>query len=264
VIGPKPPSSERTPAFADERTPGEQETGLPQLGRGTRDQLADAATAASGLREDLSTIVHDLKNPLGVILLEAQALGQRLGRAAPSVHHSLERITMNAMYVERLASWLLDLAASEEGKLDLRLERVDLAVLVRSTVERAVASFDRPRVVVDVRRPLSVRGDAMRLERVVANLLDNALKHGPRDLQVTVRLDERDNDACVSVIDHGPGLAPDEVAACFERYRRGARSEGHGLGLYISRKIIEAHRGRIGVQTTCGKGARFYFVLPLN
>jgi signal transduction histidine kinase len=234
------------------------------VAKGTRDDLDPQARASHGLREDLSAIVHDLKNPLGVIVLEAQALEQRLGRAAESVHHSLERIAMNAMYVERLVSWLLDLAATDEGKLQLRLERVDLAVLVRSTVERAVPSADRGRVFIDVRRTLSVRGDAMRLERVVANLVDNALKHGPRDLPVTVRLDERAGDACVSVIDQGAGLAPEDVNTCFERYHRGARSEGHGLGLYLSRKIIEAHRGRIGVQTTRGKGARFYFVLPLH
>jgi signal transduction histidine kinase len=242
----------------------ERQTDAPVLAKGTRKDLSKQATSAS-LREDLSTIAHDLKNPLGVIVLEVQALESRMGRAVPAVHHGLERIAQNAMFVERLLSGLLDLVASEEGELELRVERVDLPILLRETLDRAVASMDRPRVMLDIRDNLAVTGDSMRLERVVANLLDNALKYGSREAPVTVRLDRRAGSACISVIDSGPGLQPHEIETCFERFHRGDRgSPGHGLGLYIARRIVEAHKGRIGVQTAPGKGARFYVLLPLD
>jgi signal transduction histidine kinase len=80
---------------------------------------------------------------------------------------------------------------------------------------------------------------------------------------VTVRLEIHRRVARISVIDGGPGLTAEECRAVFERYRRGSR-DGHGLGLYISRRIVEAHGGRIGVASTPGKGCRFYFELPLG
>ena len=81
---------------------------------------------------------------------------------------------------------------------------------------------------------------------------------------MTVRLDARGTMACVSVIDHGPGLTPDESRVMFERYRRGSTTQqGYGLGLYTSRRIVEAHRGRIGIASQPGRGSRFFFELPL-
>ena len=242
---------------------GESEPQVPVFAKGTREDLSKQAGTAS-LREDLSAIAHDLKNPLGVIVLEIQALESRLGRAVPAVHHGLERIAQNAMFVERLLSGLLDLVASDEGELQLRVEHVDLPVMLRETLDRAVSSVDRSRVLLDIRETLAVTGDSMRLERVVANLVDNALKHASREAPVTVRLDRRAGCACISVIDSGPGLQPHEVETCFERFHRDRASQGHGLGLYIARKIVEAHKGRIGVQTAQGKGARFYVMLPLD
>jgi signal transduction histidine kinase len=252
------PASSAAPATAEPAQPG----GVPYVARGTRD-LEQQARLARHLRDDLSAIAHDLKNPLGVILLEVNALEQRLGHAAPAVHHGLERIAQNTQFVERLVSGLLDLVSSDDGMLELRLERVDLARLLHATAQRAVPSGERHRVEVDVRFTPILNADPTRLERVVANLIDNALKHSPRGTPVTVRLDQRGDQACVSVIDAGSGLDAAELDGCFERYHRGAHvRQGHGLGLYICRKIIEAHRGRIGVQSAAGKGARFYFLLP--
>ena len=236
----------------------------PRLAKGTRHDVTEPPARPPGLHDDLASLAHDLKNPLSVILLESRVLEQRLGRGSPAMQRGLERIALNATYVERLVAGLLDLVSSDEGRLEIRREPIDLTLLLRETIERSVASADRHRVQIDIRETLAITGDPLRLERVVANLVDNALKYAPRASSVTLRLDERAGCACVSVIDTGPGMTAAQVESCFERFRRGPSDrEGHGLGLYICRKIIEAHRGRIGVQSTPGRGSRFYFLLPL-
>ena len=234
-----------------------------RIARGTRDDVSGRAPAG-GLHEDVASLVHDLKNPLTAILLELRLLDEQLADQVPAIRPRLERLAHNALYVERLTGELLDLVASDEGKLDLRRERVELADLVHETVERSVPPGERRRVRIDVRHRLAVIGDALRLERVIANLVDNALKHTPPGSPLAIRLEQRDRWASVSVADRGVGLTAAQVEACFERFHRGhSERAGHGLGLYVCRRIVEAHHGRIGVESTPGKGARFYFLLPV-
>jgi signal transduction histidine kinase len=244
----------------------------PTFAAGTRDQLTEQARAArkaasspalSG--DDVAALAHDVKNPLTIIMLEAAQIEHRLGsRTTPAVLRGLERIAQNAAYIDRLVSDLLDIASADAGKLDLRIERIDLARLLRQAVERAVPTRDRHRVRLDIRDIVFAWGDEIRIERVVANLLSNAFKYSPPDGQIVLRLDVRGSQACVSVIDQGPGLPAEDARRVFERYRRATTTDqpGHGLGLYTSRKIIEAHRGRIGLVSTPGRGARFFFELP--
>jgi signal transduction histidine kinase len=249
----------------------EADVPTPVIAAGTRDDLADKARAAQRLAsepgapdDDVASLAHDLKNPLTVIMLEATQIEQRLGAAAtPEVLRGLERIGLNAAYVDRLVSDLLDVASADAGRLELRLERLDLARIVRAASE-LVSSPDRARVRVDIRDLAVAWGDEVRIERVIANLLGNAFKYSPEGL-ITLRLEARGSRACVSVIDCGPGLTAEEARHVFERYRRGTAgtAHGYGLGLYTSRKIIEAHRGRIGCVSTPRRGARFYFELPL-
>lgn len=262
----------------------EDEQSTPILAAGTRDSLVEKAReaqrranqqqtpsapstpAASVIGEEVALLAHDMKNPLTIIMLETMQIEQRLGlRITPAVQHGLERITQNVSYIDRLVSDLLDASSVDAGKLDLRLDRLDLSRLLRDAVGRAVTTAERARLRLEVRDVLFVQGDEIRIERVVTNLVHNALEHGGRSGSVTVRLDARGAFACVSVIDNGPGLTAEESRAVFERFRRTQRSggyKGYGLGLYASRHIIEAHRGRIGVVSQPGRGARFFFELP--
>jgi signal transduction histidine kinase len=115
-------------------------------------------------------------------------------------------------------------------------------------------------------RPYVVLADASRFERVVANLLTNALKYSPVDAPVTVRLSRKGSDVELDVVDRGIGIAPDSVKMLFDRYHRTAagkaRAGGLGLGLYIARLIIDAHGGRIDVSSEVGKGSTFTVILP--
>jgi signal transduction histidine kinase len=265
-----PPSPEELDVERTDRFEDDQPT--PVLAQGTRDALDDKAreavrSVAAVPKDDIAALVHDLKNPLTIIMLEATQIEQRLAlRLTPAVQRGLERIHQNAGYIDRLISDMLDMASSDAGRLELRLDRIDLSRLLKDAVGRSVPTQDRDHVKLEIRDVLFVSGDETRLERVVSNLVHNALKYGGEFGPVTVRLDARGNYACVSVIDSGPGLTAEEARVVFERYRRTERAssqaEGYGLGLYTSRRIIEAHKGRIGIVSQPNRGSRFFFELP--
>lgn len=246
---------------------------LPVLAAGTRNDVSDkaraareaAAYSASGSKDDIAALAHDLKNPLTIIMLEASQIEQRLGSRTPAeVVRGLDRIAHNAAYIDRLVSDMLDVAAADAGKLDLRVERIDLARILREALTRCVAAPDLPRVRLEIGDVLFAEGDEVRIERVITNLLTNAMKYADHGA-ITLRLERRGGYACISVTDQGPGLSTDEARRVFERYRRASTGtqQGYGLGLYTARRIVEAHRGRIGVASQPGKGARFYFELPI-
>lgn len=238
----------------------------PTLAKGTRDNLAERAREAQRNVDERTTLIaHDVRTPLSIIMLEAELLEQTpMIAELPAMRRSLERIVQNASYVDRLVGDILDLASVDAGTLQLRLEEVDLGQLVSSTIERAVSTIDRDRVHVQLKEPAIVNADANRLERVLANFVSNALKYSTTP--VTIVLDRVQQRARVSVADRGAGLTPEQSRNVFDRYRRlpGAeRHDGHGLGLFISRRIVDAHRGRIGVVSSPGQGSRFFFELPI-
>jgi signal transduction histidine kinase len=215
---------------------------------------------------ELAQIVHDLKNPLSSIGLEAELLDARIswGECFDATQ-AIDRIRRNVTFLNRLIYDLMDVCNLWNGEFSLRLVRRDLRLLLEAVIERVVSSADRARVFLDAREPIEALIDELRIERVVANLLDNALKYTPASGGIVVRLTREDDCAQVSICDAGPGLSPAEAAVVFEPYRRGETSKGRrgtGLGLYVSKRIVEAHGGSIGVESVRGSGARFYFALP--
>lgn len=225
----------------------------------------------SGSRElsddDVAQIVHDLKSPLATIALESELLDgsiEALDQDAMSA--AVHRIQLNVDFLDRMIRDLLDLCAIDDGKFVLHLMTAELKTLIEGVVDRVVATRDRDRVFVDGAEPVQLEIDELRIERVVANLLQNALKYAPSRSRVVVRLSRRAGCACVSVLDAGPGVPEALRAEIFDKYRRAhdaTAHDGHGLGLYVSKRIIEAHGGRIGVEPVHGAGSRFFFELPL-
>jgi signal transduction histidine kinase len=155
----------------------------------------------------------------------------------------------------------------ESGQVELRREPMDLVHFLEEVLERDVPPDARARFRLEVVGPVPpVPVDSARVERVVTNLLTNALKHCPPGTSVTVRLVREPARVVVSVRDSGPGLKPEDAAHLFEKYYRthaGRKTEGFGLGLYSCRLIVEAHGGHIWVESTPGQGATFAFSLPL-
>ena len=219
----------------------------------------NAETAINEL--DVAEIVHDLKTPLSVIALEAQLAADRW-RSDETPILQLDRIERNVGYMDHLVHELLDLCTVDAGRLELDVRPVDVRHLVEDVIERVVPSHERHRVLFEGPR-LIIECDGPRIERVVANLIDNALKHTTPAAGVVVRLGRAVTGATISVIDAGPGISHDHLPHLFDRYRRGASARrGTGLGLYVSRKIAEAHGGKLGVESVRGVGTRFFLELP--
>jgi len=238
--------------------------------------------------EFLSIVSHELRTPLTTIKANVQLAQRRLRGIARQeaadvgdvasrfdvVQELLERAVRQVGVLNRLVSDLLDISRIQADKLELRLrpEPCDLAAIVREVVEvqRQVSSTRSIRLKISFRKAVPVIADADRIVQVVTNYLSNALKYSPEDRLVEVSLQVKEQVARVSVRDEGPGLPMSEQERIWERFYQAPRIEkqdnssvGLGLGLHISRIIIERHQGQVGVESEPGKGSTFWFTLPL-
>lgn len=151
--------------------------------------------------------------------------------------------------------------------MQLNRQPVSLAAYLPDLLHRSTPVMPVDRVRLDVPSDLpSVFADANRLERIMTNLLSNALKYADPDTTVQVRAHRHDGEVVVEITDQGQGITPDDLPHLFKRFYRakGARkAEGLGLGLYITKKLVEAHGGRIWVESEVGQGSTFSFTLPI-
>ncbi len=216
----------------------------------------------------LRTIAHDLRNPLAVI----QALGQYLLQVASrdseqgTVSRGAETIVANAKRMNVMIQDLVEAIRFESNQLRLERQSVDLGILVSRLLETAANVMAVGRVRVKIPEGVRVKADPYHLERILTNLLSNALKYSEAGTEVVVDARRKDGYLRVSVADHGIGIDPQDLPHLFERFyrTRGARkSEGLGLGLYITRMLVEAHGGKIWAESQPGKGSTFSFTLPL-
>jgi signal transduction histidine kinase len=213
-------------------------------------------------REDLLRAVsHDLRNPLQIVLLQ----GQRLQRAAEDerVRRPTVSILAAARRMERMLRDLSDSARSESGNLELSPCAVPLAPFVAEflQISDGVLEVERVENAVPASLP-EVLADPDRLDRILANLIGNALKYSRSGVRVGA--EQVEGEIRIAVADGGPGLTDDDLPRLFQRYYRGQRHEGEGLGLglFIVRKLVEAHGGRIWAESRPGEGATFTFTLP--
>ena len=218
--------------------------------------------------DDIAQIVHDLKSPLATISLESELLDGSIDHLdQEAMCSAVHRILLNVGFLDRMIQDLLDLCAIDAGRFVLHETHTDLRMLVESVIDRVVSSRDQARVSFEESGHIKVVCDELRIERVVANLIENALKYAPPSSGVVVLLSAHDRSVCVSVEDAGPGIADSDREAIFDKFRRvhrGPARPGNGLGLYVSKRIVEAHGGHIGVDAAGGHtGSRFYFELPL-
>ncbi|NVB85359.1 MAG: HAMP domain-containing histidine kinase [Kofleriaceae bacterium] len=249
-----------------ERVTGEKKGVRFAMGTGEHEPIRELDSSARLQDDELAQIVHDLKNPLASIAIEAELLDSRIARGdRRETAKSIDRITQNVMFLDRLIYDLMDACTLANGEFNLRRSRFDLRQMIEAVVDRIVPWPDRHRVFADVDENVYVVGDELRIERVIGNLLDNALKYSPSTSAIVVSLQRDIRMARVTVTDGGPGMTPGELAFIFEPYRRASTSAGRsgsGLGLYVSKRIIEAHGGRIEVESAPGKGSQFSFLIP--
>ena len=218
--------------------------------------------------EYLALISHDLRNPLSTILLFMSTLKRSLADKGLAADANLaERAERNAWHLNAMVDDLTETTSLESQGVALDRVACDLRGLVASVVERLDdARARRVTIETDDAAPHVVLADASRLERVIANLLTNALKYSGEEAIVTARLSRKGTTVELVVVDRGIGIEPESIKRLFERYYRTPagklRASGLGLGLYISRLVVEAHGGRIDVCSEVGKGSAFTVTLP--
>ncbi len=228
-------------------------------------ERARAQASASATEELVTMLSHDLRSPLSVILQDANEFGRTCrddsckGSRA-STRHSVRRAA--AMLTD-----LVDSARLESGALDLRHEPMDLVQVIRDLVGDGFPASERGRLRLAMDLPAApVRGDRSWLERAAANVIGNALKFAPAVTPVTVRLLGDGGAVRLEVADRGPGIPATELPLLFERFFRASnaqRTGGSGLGLYITRLVIEAHGGQVAVRSELRHGATVTLALPL-
>ena len=213
---------------------------------------AEASNAAL-----ISTVAHELRSPLTSVKGFSSTLLHRWERFTDDQKRlMLQTIEADADRVTRLITELLDISRIDAGRLQVRRQPVDVTAAVKRHIERFVleASPDLP----------EVWADPDRLDQILANLMENAVRHGDGTVSLSVMpATQNGSDAiAVTVSDQGEGIAPENYSLVFTRFWHGSRRGGTGLGLYVVRGLVEAHGGQISVGAARSGGAQFRFTLP--
>lgn len=221
-------------------------------------------------REEFTSIVsHELRTPVAGLLGFLQTTIDHWETMTETERkRAVSRAFSNARSLQTLTSDVLDSASIEARTLTYRLEPTDISISVDDAVQTLRdASPDRTINVTKPDEPIIVRADVLRIRQVLSNLLDNASKSSAPDAAIDVTIARDGQMAKISVRDRGPGIAADERERIFDKFTRGraGASRGTGLGLYISRHIVEAHGGDIAAESVPGEtGARLCFTLPVE
>jgi len=217
----------------------------------------------------VSIVTHELQTPLSIIKGYASTLARRDVEWKPEVvSDSLLIIEEEADRLSRLVSDLLEVSQIETHGIRVEPVQVDLRSLFEHAVTRLRTAH--PQTPLDLAiegEPAMINADPDRLEQVLINLVDNAIKYSSRDAPVSIRLTSGPDEIRFSVSDRGIGIPEDQRERIFERFYRvdnsaARKAKGTGLGLFIVRAVIEAHGGRIWVDSTPGQGSTFYVALP--
>jgi PAS domain S-box-containing protein len=234
-------------------------------------RLHQETREAARAREDLLAIVsHDLRNPLGVVMMSAAILQRTNGtdKQAEQSRKQAEKIQRAVERMNSLIGNLLDATRIQAGRFPVESKPLDICHLVGESLDmlRELAvpkSIQLTREFEPGLPPVSV--DRERILQVLSNLVGNALKFTPEHGSIRVRVMKGDDHVMLSVADTGSGIPEEYVPHLFERYWKGKRDgrTGTGLGLYIAKGIVEAHNGRIWLESRLGVGTTFYFTLPL-
>jgi signal transduction histidine kinase len=219
--------------------------------------------------EFISTISHELRTPLGMIKgYVTTMMREDANWDSETRLEFLEIVDEEADRLRELIDNLLDSSRLETGTLGMTLEPTKLSTIIRDSVSRTQAIYPDMEVEIEIGDDIPMlQADPTRIAQVMDNLLSNANKYAPGS-QIAVASDRRDNVIEIGVQDGGPGIPPEHVPHLFERFYRvpgqTVNVRGTGLGLYICRKIIEAHSGEIGVESQEGSGTRIFFTLPIE
>ena len=212
----------------------------------------------------LADIAHELRNPLAVVKAKVEAM---LDGIQPASEENLLKVNERLEHLEALIDELQDIALAEADELPLDCKSVDLNAFLNGVGEdaRTLFSGEGKEFHLDIPPGLpEPYADPRRLHQIVWNLLSNALRHTKPEDAVTLHVEPRDGEVLIQVTDTGEGMAEEIAAHVFDRFYKEKGSKGLGLGMAITKALVEAHGGTIWVETALSKGTTFSFTIPVS
>jgi two-component system, OmpR family, sensor histidine kinase MtrB len=218
----------------------------------------------------LAGVAHDLRNPLSALSMSVQLIpANEPLPPEPRIRRTLDLVRRQLTKLERMISDFMDMTQIDSGTLELHRAPHDLRALVRDVVHLFEATSPQQRIELSLPdEAIEAECDSLRVEQIVSNLMSNAIKYSPSAGKVEIALFRDVSDAVIAVRDYGIGISKEDQEHLFEPFRRASLARetipGAGLGLYVVRRLVDAHRGRIEVDSVPGQGARFSVRLPLS
>jgi PAS domain S-box-containing protein len=215
--------------------------------------------------EFIGLVSHELRNPLTVVLGSVEtALSPGLSKA--DVDMMLRNAAEGSRSMERIIANLLELSRAQADRLRLACEAIDLDYQINKVISQLKPLYPAHRFKLEMPKSVpALSADPVRFERIMFNLLDNAAKYSPRDTDVTVEVARAGSDVKIAVTNRGTGIPPERVGELFEPFQRLVTSaaDAKGLGLVVCKRLVEAHGGKIWVESKLGEGTTFSFTLPI-
>jgi len=233
--------------------------------------LMSSQLEATKVRDEFISIAsHELKTPLTSLKLQTQMTKKQLSKTHGLTSEQMEKQLDNTVNqidrLNKLVDDMLDVSRINTGKLNLHKSNINLSNLLHELIERFMPQFEGvdSKVHTEITPDVIGHWDSYKLEQVINNLFSNAIRYSPRK-NIYVKLTIEKNMAILSVKDEGMGIDASNLERIFERFESASNSsKGLGLGLYITRQIVELHNGTIHVESEVGKGSNFIIKIPLN
>jgi signal transduction histidine kinase len=235
-----------------------------------RDEELRVLKAIDQLKDEFIGLVsHELRTPLTVILGALDTVITEGEKLSPEeIKQLITDSYWEAESLSEILTNLLELARAQANRLQIAEE----SIIVREAIDNAVNKLSQTgkqhTIVIDCDSSLIVKADRVRLQRILYNLLNNAVKYSSAGTLIEITARTEENEVLFSVKDQGIGISPDKQGRLFEPFQRiettGLNVSGTGLGLVVCRRLVEAHGGRIWLQSKAGEGSTFYFTLPLH
>jgi signal transduction histidine kinase len=226
-------------------------------------------TASRHKSDFLATMSHELRTPLNAIIGFSEVLNEQMfGELNERQLAYVNDVLGAGRHLLSLINDVLDLAKIEAGRLDLELSQVALPDILRSAVSMHSERADRAGIALNLStepEEITITADELRVRQVVFNLLSNAVKFTPSGGRIDISALANNGQVEIAVADTGPGISAEDIESIFEEFEQttaGKQAEGTGLGLPLSRKLVELHGGRLWVESAPGKGSTFRFTLP--
>jgi PAS domain S-box-containing protein len=228
--------------------------------------IEELAKAVAERDEFIATAAHELRNPLNVLTLLWRLMDRTLGRSRTSIEGSLfEKSGAHVAHLSALVDRLLDISRIRSGTFDLYPETFDLSSLIQEVANRFIIGNSAISISLQLEPRIEGTWDRLRIDQVVANLVSNAVKYGSEN-PIAIGAFRNDDQAIITVRDQGIGISPEDMRSIFDRFVRATRrskSESLGMGLWITKQIVEAHGGTVVAESELGKGSIFTVRIPL-